>query len=104
MTILLPSLKSWNPEALSVSNSITTLEPSVRQEAFFTQGGAKRVMADRSGRANAWTRGADGVVIGLVDYPGGMPGVFASGVEGLAMDGVSVRRADDALPASVANG
>ncbi len=44
-----------------------------------------------TGRANAWTKGADGVVIGLVDYPGGaIPGVFASGVEGLAMDGVVV--------------
>lgn len=47
-----------------------------------------------SGRANAWTKGVDGVVIGLIDYPGGMPGVFASGVEGLAMDGVVVRRVD----------
>lgn len=48
--------------------------------------------ATASGRANAWTKGADGVVIGLVDYPGGMPGVFASGVEGLATDGVVVER------------
>lgn len=50
--------------------------------------------AGAAGRANAWTKGADGVVVGLVDYPGGaMPGVFASGVEGLAMDGVMVQRA-----------
>jgi len=49
--------------------------------------------AGASGRANAWTKGADGVVIGLVDYPGAqMPGVFVSGVEGLAMDGVAVGR------------
>ncbi|WP_423068951.1 glycoside hydrolase family 28 protein [Devosia sp. CN2-171] len=50
--------------------------------------------AGAAGRANAWTKGADGVVVGLVDYPGGaMPGVFASRVEGLAMDGVVVQRA-----------
>ena len=46
--------------------------------------------ANASGRANAWTKGADGIVIGLVDYPGGLPGVFASGVEGLTLDRVVV--------------
>lgn len=46
-----------------------------------------------SGRANAWTRGADGIVIGLVDYPGGtLPGLFLSGVHGVAMDDVVVTR------------
>ena len=48
--------------------------------------------ATAPGRANAWTRGADGMVVGLVDYPGSLPGVFASGVEGLALDGVVVER------------
>ncbi len=48
--------------------------------------------ATASGRANAWTKGADGIVVGLVDYPGGLPGLFASGVEGLALDGGVVER------------
>ena len=48
--------------------------------------------ASAAGRANAWTKGADGVVIGLVDYPGAMPGTFASGVEGLSMDRVVISR------------
>jgi polygalacturonase len=47
---------------------------------------------DAAGRANAWVRGADGKVIGLVPYPGGMPGVFASGVENLALEDVQVTR------------
>lgn len=46
-----------------------------------------------SGRANAWTRGADDIVIGLVDYPGGgLPGLFLSGVAGVTMDDVVVTR------------
>ncbi|MDH4414662.1 MAG: glycosyl hydrolase family 28 protein [Rhizobium sp.] len=47
---------------------------------------------DAAGRANAWVRGEDGKVIGLVDYPGGMPGVFASNVENLVLEGVEVTR------------
>jgi hypothetical protein len=48
------------------------------------------------GRANAWTKGADGVVVGLVEYPGGkMPAVFVSGVTGLAMDDVVVEPLED---------
>lgn len=44
------------------------------------------------GRANAWTRGADGRIVGVVDYPGGMPGLFASGVEGLVVDDLVIDR------------
>ncbi|MBF2713382.1 glycoside hydrolase family 28 protein [Agrobacterium vitis] len=44
------------------------------------------------GRANAWTRGADGRIVGLIDYPGGMPGVFARGVEGLTIDDLVIDR------------
>lgn len=47
---------------------------------------------DAAGRANAWVRGADGKIIGLVPYPGGMPGVFASDVENLALEDVKVSR------------
>lgn len=52
---------------------------------------------DAAGRANAWVRGEDGKVIGLVPYPGGMPGVFASNVHNLALEDVEVRR-PDSLP------
>jgi polygalacturonase len=44
------------------------------------------------GRANAWTKGADGIVVGLVDYPGGMPGLFASGVDDLVLEDVTIVR------------
>lgn len=47
---------------------------------------------DAAGRANAWVKDADGKVIGLVPYPGGMPGVFASNVENLDLQSVSVSR------------
>ncbi|MCM2293857.1 glycoside hydrolase family 28 protein [Allorhizobium sp. BGMRC 0089] len=47
---------------------------------------------EAEGRANAWTRGADGRIVGLIDYPGGMPGVFASGVDGLVLDAVGIDR------------
>jgi polygalacturonase len=50
--------------------------------------------AGQTGRANAWTKGADGVVIGLVDYPGGMPGFYADGVSGLVLDDVKITRPD----------
>lgn len=52
---------------------------------------------DAAGRANAWVRGEDGEVIGLVPYPGGMPGVFACNVHNLALEDVAVRR-PDSLP------
>ncbi|NLS07561.1 glycoside hydrolase family 28 protein [Rhizobium sp. P32RR-XVIII] len=44
------------------------------------------------GRGNAWLRGADGKIIGLVDYPGGMPGLFAHGVADLALERVKIER------------
>lgn len=43
-----------------------------------------------SGRPNAWTKGVDGTVIGLIDYPTGLPGLFTSGVDGLSLDDVVV--------------
>ncbi len=38
---------------------------------------------DANGRANAWRRGTDGRVIGLVDYPKGRPALFAHNVTDL---------------------
>jgi len=49
---------------------------------------------DVEGRGNAWLRGADGKIIGLVDYPGGMPAVFAHNTADLMLDGVDVQRPD----------
>lgn len=48
--------------------------------------------ADARGRANAWTKGSDGVVVGLVDYPAGMPGFFASGAGELVLDELTIAR------------
>ena len=48
-----------------------------------------------TGRANAWTKDADGVVVGLIGYPGGMPGLFASGVSDLALEDVAIARPSD---------
>lgn len=47
---------------------------------------------DAAGRINAWRLGADGRIVGLCDYPKGMPAVFASGVSGLTLDAVDVTR------------
>ncbi|TNB47379.1 glycoside hydrolase family 28 protein [Martelella lutilitoris] len=44
------------------------------------------------GRANAWRKGADGRVIGLVDYPGGMPAVFSHNVKGLSLQHIEIDR------------
>ena len=44
------------------------------------------------GRANAWVRGEDGAIVGLVPYPGGMPGLFAPAIEGLTLDDVTIDR------------
>ncbi|MFD1747516.1 glycoside hydrolase family 28 protein [Rhizobium helianthi] len=43
---------------------------------------------DAAGRANAWVKDESGQVIGLVAYPGGMPSLFASNVEGLELSEV----------------
>jgi polygalacturonase len=48
--------------------------------------------ADGGGRANAWTRGSDGRVIGLEHYPGGMPALYVAGVTGVFMDEVRIDR------------
>ncbi|PDT53207.1 MULTISPECIES: glycoside hydrolase family 28 protein [Sinorhizobium] len=48
--------------------------------------------AEAAGRANAWTRGADGRIIGVLDYPGGMPAIFLKGVDGLVAEDVAVKR------------
>jgi polygalacturonase len=51
-----------------------------------------------TGRANAWTKDAEGVVVGLLDYPGGMPGVFASDVTDLMLEDVTIHRPIDRPP------
>lgn len=48
--------------------------------------------ADAAGRANAWTRDADGKIVGLMDYPGGMPAIYLEGVTGLQTREVAIRR------------
>ncbi|CDZ45507.1 glycoside hydrolase family 28 protein [Neorhizobium galegae] len=48
--------------------------------------------ADAAGRANAWTKGADGRVVGLVDYPGGMPALFTAGIEEIAIEETDFER------------
>lgn len=48
--------------------------------------------AAAAGRANAWTRGNDGRIVGLVDYPGGMPAIYLKGVAGLIARNVAVKR------------
>ncbi|MEO5805932.1 glycoside hydrolase family 28 protein [Devosia sp.] len=45
-----------------------------------------------AGRANAWIRGQDGAIIGLVPYPGGMPGLYAPGISDLQLLGVEIHR------------
>ncbi len=47
---------------------------------------------DAAGRANAWVKDADGKVIGLVPYPGGMPSLFSANVEGIVLEEVSFDR------------
>lgn len=41
---------------------------------------------DAAGRANAWVKGEDGKVVGLIPYPGGMPALYAENVAGLVID------------------
>jgi len=50
------------------------------------------------GRGNAWVRGQDGKIVGLFDYPGGLPGVFAQNVMGLELEDITIRRPEP-LPA-----
>lgn len=51
---------------------------------------------DAAGRANAWVKDASGRVVGIEDYPGGMPGLYAKGVSGLVLDDVVVTRPNGA--------
>jgi len=50
------------------------------------------------GRGNAWVRGQDGKIVGLFDYPGGLPGIFAQNVTGLELEDIMIRRPEP-LPA-----
>ncbi|MDQ0457858.1 polygalacturonase [Rhizobium paknamense] len=50
------------------------------------------VQPDEAGRANAYRRGADGRIIGLEDYPGGLPGLYTEGVKGMALLEVEIDR------------
>ncbi|MCD2172473.1 polygalacturonase PglB [Rhizobium sp. C4] len=47
---------------------------------------------EAEGRANAWVKDASGKVVGLVPYPGGLPGLYAHNVEGLKLENVSFFR------------
>lgn len=49
--------------------------------------------ADAAGRANAWTQDAHGRIVGMEDYPGGMPAIYLEGVHGFLADGVAIKRA-----------
>ena len=53
---------------------------------------APAITAD--GRANAYVKDADGKVIGLVPYPGGMPALYVSRVSDITMEDVSFSRPD----------
>jgi polygalacturonase len=55
-------------------------------------------IGDKSaGRVNAWRFGPDGKIIGLIPYPGGMPGIFAKGVTGLVTEDIAIVRPETAL-------
>lgn len=47
---------------------------------------------DAAGRANAWTRGKDGKIVGLLDYPGGMPAIYLAGVHGFSAREIEITR------------
>lgn len=51
-----------------------------------------QVPVGAEGRANSWVRLADGSIAGLMRYPGGMPGLYAHGVEGLSMVELEITR------------
>ncbi|NTJ44462.1 glycoside hydrolase family 28 protein [Agrobacterium larrymoorei] len=45
-----------------------------------------------AGRANAWTCDSAGKIVGLHDYPGGMPAIFLAGVDGFSARDVIIER------------
>ncbi|SKA12758.1 glycoside hydrolase family 28 protein [Consotaella salsifontis] len=67
----------------------TALEVDLRPGPADLQG----EVAD-TGRKNAWRKDADGRLIGLEPYPGGMPGLFARGVSELVVEDVEIVRPD----------
>ncbi len=48
--------------------------------------------AEGVGRQNSWRLGPDGRIIGCIDYPGGMPGLYARNVAGLDLKEVAISR------------
>ena len=52
-------------------------------------------IGDKSaGRVNAWRFGPDGKIIGLIEYPQGIPGIFAKGVSDLVTEDIQITRPD----------
>jgi polygalacturonase len=47
---------------------------------------------DAAGRVGAWVRDDNGRIIGLNDYPGGMPGLFSYNVANLSLSDVQITR------------
>lgn len=52
----------------------------------------------QEGRKNAWVRGADGRIVGLVPYDGGMPALYARHVDGLGLAQLRLRRPEPLPP------
>ncbi|WP_404402173.1 glycoside hydrolase family 28 protein [Pelagibacterium halotolerans] len=50
--------------------------------------------ADAVGRANAWVKDANGRVVGLMPYPGGMPGIFLKNLADVSLEDVTITRPD----------
>ncbi|GAB4577026.1 MAG: glycoside hydrolase family 28 protein [Roseibium sp.] len=50
--------------------------------------------SETAGRANAWRLGADGKVVGLLPYPGGLPGLYAKAVRDLRCGAIRIDRPD----------
>jgi hypothetical protein len=53
-----------------------------------------KVPEGAEGRANSWVRLQDGSIAGLQSYPGGLPGLYAYGIDGLRLESVRIRRPD----------
>lgn len=47
---------------------------------------------DAAGRIGAWVRDENGRVVGLNDYPQGLPGLFSHNVSGLVLENVDIQR------------